>query len=284
MVEIPQAAMAFIGGSGTFALQFPEQLADKRISMLATDLVFPTPFGDSPPLKLFALQSAEGEKRVLAAKMHGRLEGVSWGNASQRLFWVLREAGVRQVVAEGGVGSVNHLLDPGDLIAVTDYIDYSLRRDTGLSSPFLLSMRKAICPDMQKEIVKTASSWQHGRVFQRGVYVVTDGRHFESPPEMAVFRQWGADVVGQTLCPEVYLAREIGACFAGLYLVVNYGEGIVKDWEREDLRDYFLHAAAPLGRVIVDVLASMPTPGKCSCAKLRLPTLLREENIGKAIL
>ena len=44
----------------------------------------------------------------------------------------------------------------------------------------------------------------------------TDGRHFESPAEIAMLNGH-ADIVGQSICPEVYLAREIGACYAGLY-------------------------------------------------------------------
>lgn len=47
-----------------------------------------------------------------------------------------------------------------------------------------------------------------------GVYAVTDGRHFESPAEVAMLKGH-ADIVGQSLCPEVYLAREISVCYAG---------------------------------------------------------------------
>ena len=42
-----------------------------------------------------------------------------------------------------------------------------------------------------------------------------------------------ADIVGQSIAPEVYLAREIGACYAGLYFTVNYGEGIRKAWSHQ---------------------------------------------------
>ncbi len=33
------------------------------------------------------------------------------------------------------------------------------------------------------------------------------------------------------MVPEVYLARAIGACYAGLYIVSNYGEGLITNWE-----------------------------------------------------
>ncbi|WP_340674370.1 hypothetical protein [Moorella sulfitireducens (nom. illeg.)] len=72
--------------------------------------------------------------------MHGRIPGVSWGESSQRLFHAFMQANVRKIIAEGGVGSVNHMLDPQDIVVVTDYIDFSMRRDVGLQEGYLSIM------------------------------------------------------------------------------------------------------------------------------------------------
>lgn len=281
-----QADIAFIGGSGTFSIRFPEDLNTPGIDVIADGLVVDTPFGPSPQLKIFALPGSPA-RRVITCKMHGRQPGVPWGQASQRLFWAFRAAGVRQIIAEGGVGSINHLLDPKDIVVVNDYIDQSLRKDVSLGEGYLLMMRQAICPDLHQALVQTARQhWQPsftqgaGRVFDRGIYLVTEGRHFESPAEIAAFRMMGADVVGQTLCPEVYLARELGACFAGIYLVVNYGEGVVKPWDHQVLKDLFFEEAYPFARLILAALEQLPVPGQCGCQDLRKPTMLKPENIG----
>ncbi len=287
--EIPQAELALIGGSGTFSLNFPDDLSMPGVRVVARDLVAETPFGASAPLKLFLLPTGP-PRRVLTVKMHGRRPGVSWGDASRRLFWVFKKAGVKKIVAEGGVGSVNPLLDPLDLVIPTDYLDFSLRRDVSLEEDYLCVMRQAICPLIHRTLAETAKTWTHGRVFPRGTYVVTDGRHFESPAEVSMFRQWGGDVVGQTLCPEVYLAREIGACYAGIYVVVNYGEGVVKPWDYGVLRDIFFNQAASLGRLLLQVLTEIPLNGRisgpktngdisCGCSGLRKPTLLRDQSV-----
>lgn len=75
--------------------------------------------------------------------MHGWRphEGIRRGEASQQLFWVFKEAGVKKIFAEGGVGSINRLLELRDLVIVDDYIDHSMRQDIGLGGPYLLSMR-----------------------------------------------------------------------------------------------------------------------------------------------
>jgi 5'-methylthioadenosine phosphorylase len=48
-----------------------------------------------------------------------------------------------------------------------------------------------------------------------------------------MFCSWNADIVGQGITPEVYLAREIGACYSGIYMVVYHAEGIIRDWKHK---------------------------------------------------
>jgi 5'-methylthioadenosine phosphorylase len=271
---VPQASIAFIGGSGTNSISFPEDL-DNAIAQVRQDrLVFETPFGATPPFKLFSLQTDNGQEgHVLTVRMHGWRQGVTRAAASRQVFWVLREAGVKRVVAEGGVGAINHLLRPRDLIVPSDYLDFSLRKDVSLGESHLMSMRRPACPDLRTLITREAES-REPRVFERGVYAVTDGRHFESPAEVAMFSRLGADVVGQSMCPEVYLAREIGACYARLDMVVNYAEGVVQDWEHTELKEIFYGDSTRIGRIILKVLRQISTDTDCECAGLRWPTML----------
>ena len=89
------------------------------------------------------------------------------------------------------------------------------------------------------------------KVLGEAVYAVTEGRHFESRAEIRLFSQWQITVVGQSLAPEVYLAREIGACYAGVYLVVNYAEGIAGDWSHDVLHNLFYSEAQTMGQLLI---------------------------------
>lgn len=272
--KIPAAGYAIIGGSSTFSIKFPDSLEEPDIEVIEDGMLFETPYGESPPLKLFKL----GDKSVLTCKMHGWRSGVSRADASRQIFWVFREAGVKNILVEGGVGAVNHLLNPRDVVIPTDYIDNSMRKDVNLGSDYLLIMRKAICPDLHASLMRAAEKVVPKRLFERGIYANTDGRHFESPAEVSVLKQWGADIVGQSICPEVYLAREIGACYAGVYLVVNYAEGIVEDWKHEELSSIFYGESEMVGRLLLDALrATGDNRSACECAGLRKPTLLKED-------
>lgn len=267
---VPAAEIAVIGGSGTLSADFPRNVEATELEILADDLRFATPFGESPAFRLFTVQG----RRVLTCRMHGWRSGVSRADASRQVFWVLREAGVTRVISEGGVGSVSHLLDPRDVVVPHDYIDLSLRKDVSLDTRYLLVMREPLCPEVRGQLVKTAEQIHDGRVFRRGVYAVTEGRHFESPAEVAMLKGH-ADIVGQSLCPEVYLAREIGACYSGLYIVVNYGEGVVQAWTHEELRQIFHDDAPVMGEILLQAIVALPRERNCECASLRKETLLK---------
>ena len=270
--KIPQADYAVVGGSGTLSSNFPANLPDADVTILADDLHFDTPYGQSPAFRLFSV----GEKKVLTCRMHGWRSGVTRADASRQVFWRFRAAGVKRGIAEGGVGTVNKLLDLRDFIIPDDYLDLSVRKDVMLDGRYLLIMRDALCPEMRQALIESTKKRFDGRVFIRGTYAVTDGRHFESPAEVAMMNGQ-ADIVGQSIAPEVYLAREIGACYAGLYFTVNYGEGIKAKWSHQDMADIFYDDAPMIGAIILETIRNVDADDRhCECLSLRKETLLKD--------
>ncbi|MDD2586483.1 MAG: MTAP family purine nucleoside phosphorylase [Syntrophomonadaceae bacterium] len=276
MVNIPICDFAYIGGSSTLNLEIPESLALDFVEVKQSGLCFDTPYGRSPEFKHLIIHGDYREKRILTCRMHGWRHGANRADASKQVFWVLKNSGVKKILAEGGVGAINHLLNPRDLVIPHDYIDYSVRKDVALDDKYLLVMRDAICPDMCQRLISFSREKWPARVFDRSIYVNTDGRHFESPAEVNMFRIAGGDIVGQSICPEVYLAREIGACYAGLYIVVNYAEGIVMPWQHDELAEIFYNEGQILGKIMLEFLRDLPIEQNCSCRDLRKDTLLKK--------
>ena len=269
--QIPAARYAVIGGSGTLSSDFPRASTADDVEILADGLHFTTPYGESPAFRLFSVAG----RRVLTCRMHGWRSGVTRADASRQVFWVLREAGVRRILSEGGVGTVNPLLDPRDFLIPDDYLDLSVRKDVMLDGRYLLVMRDALCAELRQTLIEETKKRYTGRIFDRGIYAVTDGRHFESPAEIAMM-QGHADIVGQSLAPEVYLAREIGACYAGLYFVVNYGEGI-RPWSHDTLEQIFYDDAPMIGDILLATIRSVSAEEtSCPCRSLRKETLLKD--------
>jgi 5'-methylthioadenosine phosphorylase len=269
--NVPAATLAVIGGSGSLAAAFPGDL-HPGARVLERDLVFETPWGDSPPFTLFELEG----RAALHVPLHGWRKGVSRGRASRQVFSVLHRAGVKRILSDAGVGSLNHLLDPGDLIVVDDFVDQTTDRDRyGLvAGGHLLIMRDPVCATGREALLEAARALApERRLFSRGTYVVTEGPRFESPAEVRHLRTLG-DVVGQSFCPEVWLARDIGACYAGVYLIVNYAEGVVRDWDHDVLASMFRGDASMMGRILLRALAALPAADDCRCRELRKPSLL----------
>jgi 5'-methylthioadenosine phosphorylase len=273
-VLVPAASFGVCGGSGSLSFDFPAALGDDRVEVLATDLVFETPFGTSPAFTHFRVTGPHGARDALAVKMHGWRRGVKRGDASLQTFWVFHEAGVGKVIADGGVGSLNHLLDPRDVVIPNDFIDLTVKQDIYVRGDHLLIMREPVCRELSGHLYAGASE-AFQRVFARGTYLVTDGPRFESIAEVDYMKRLGGDIIGQSFAPEVFLARDIGACYAGIYIVVNYGEGVVKEWEHAEMKAIFFDESATIAAIVVDTIANASlAEGACGCMEYRKPSLL----------
>lgn len=271
--HVPSAQIGICGGSGSLSFDFPGALADDRVEVLAEGLEFDTPFGRSPAFTHFRITGVHGTREALAVKMHGWRRGVKRADASLQVFWVFSEAGVVKVLADGGVGSLNHLLDPRDIVIPNDFIDLTTKQDIYVRGDHLLIMRKPICPELSSHLHAGASE-HFSRVFKRGTYLVTDGPRFESVAEVDYMKRLGGDVIGQSLAPEVFLARDIGACYAGIYIVVNYGEGVVREWEHDELKAVFFEESRTISQIVLDAAADTPLSQECGCMDHRKPSLL----------
>lgn len=270
MAEAPKTDWAIIGGSGTQGCDFPAA-ADAGANVLETGMVMETPHGDSPA---FNLIETAGGRRCLHVRLHGWRPGIPRGIASQQVFSVLAAAGVKRIISEAGVGSLNPLLDPRDVVIPDDYVDLTTDRDHGtVVGGKLLIMREPVCPSLANALHRAAVEHAAGRVFGRGTCVVTEGPRFESRAEIRMMQPHG-DVIGQSMCPEVWLARDIGAHYAALYVVVNYAEGVVRDWEHEVLKEIFEDDAVRQARIILEAIDAADEGAACACEELRKDTLL----------
>jgi 5'-methylthioadenosine phosphorylase len=119
---------------------------------------------------------------------------------------------------------------PGHLVLPHDVLDEKKSEDASFfegkrygflrSFPlFCLELRKAMAEGVSK-----AGLTMHGK----GLYVCTPGPRLETASQVRVYRHHGADLVGQALVPEVFLARELELCYAPLCYASYWAEGIAQ--------------------------------------------------------
>ncbi|HIC87939.1 MAG TPA: hypothetical protein EYP04_00830 [Anaerolineae bacterium] len=278
MRTVPEATIGLIGGSATVLCRVPEEVRDPDVELLERGLVFDTPFGPTARFKLLQIRAeatVDGvPRRVLYVPYHG------WRGAeghredlgySESVFWVFQQAGVRQILVDGTVGGVNPLLEVGDLVIPHDFIDLRTRTSTAFTQGVLVRMKEPTCPHIRRVLYQAALDGGFTRVFRRGVYAVAEGPRFESVTEVENMRRMGADIVAQSLAPEVYFARALRMCYAGLYLVGNFAEGVNEEWETQDYWDVCQRLARPVAQVMFSALKRVRAAPDCRCASYTQP-------------
>jgi 5'-methylthioadenosine phosphorylase len=270
MIEknIPKVLYCHIGGSGTWGCEFPEDVHFEGLTVLRSGMEFETPYGTTVPMKLYELDASvtadHKTRQVLYCPFHGWAHLSPFNDRpSERLFWVLKQAGVKYIMADGSGGGINPLMEPGDLIAPLDFIDLT-KRISYLEefTPLITRMRDIICPDLHEILVEEASK-DFRRVFGRGIYAVSEGPRFESAAEVQMLYNMHADICGQTMMPEAALARAIGAHYASIYLISNFAEGINPDWKKP-IHQIYEETAPKIGRIMIRSIAAID-PEKITC-------------------
>lgn len=134
--------------------------------------------------------------------------------------------GARNVLCTGLALSVLADLLPGNIVVVTDHINF-----TGLNpligapagGKAMVNMNEAYDKRLARRI-KTAAA-AGGVSVHEGVMMWFSGPSFETPAEAKVARQLGAELIGWTIVPECILARRFGLPFAGIAVVTDFGAG-----------------------------------------------------------
>ncbi|MDR1972954.1 MAG: MTAP family purine nucleoside phosphorylase [Treponema sp.] len=269
MQNVPKVSFAIIGGSGTWAGDFPESAGFEGVTVLERGLEFETPFGTTVPMKLAEISSAltqdRSPRRFLTVPFHGYRSLAPHDNPSEQIFWVFQQAGVKVITAEGSGGGINRLLDPGDIVIPHDFFDMTKRpSNIHRFNKNIVRMASPTCSYLRSLLYEKAGR-EYRRVFSRGLYANTEPPRFETASEIRFLAGVGCDICGHTMVPEVYLARAIGACYAAAYLVSNYAEGVEDpSWKGSSIFEHYADSAAKIGRVTLGVVAAWDAE-KCGC-------------------
>ena len=284
--EIPEVGMAVIGGSAIMGSGFPTDF--DGVEVIREGVVFETPFGPTAPFT----HASVGGREFLYVPFHGitrEIRNTEPDSAGERVFTVLMRAGVRKIIGCALCGSTNRLLDPGDAVIPDGFVDYTTKRPQSLTRSLrrrgvevestMYRLTSPFCPGLSRLLVAGCKRAGFSRVFGRGVVGVSEGPRLESPSEIRVrYTDRGIDVVTMNLVPEVFFAREIGACYAALELVSNHGEGLdFEDWSGPSaFGDFQRRWARPSAEAILWALRNTdPKDEGCGCSRHRWKTIVQ---------
>lgn len=241
--------------------------------------VFSTPYGDSCPVHFFRHNGLE----FAVLSRHGEAGydiSAPFLNPKANLY-ALKALGIQKILAWVAPGSLQEELSPGDLVIPHDVLDEGRSGPqtffTGVGWGFIRH-NPLFCPELRASLMDSLQGVPF-KVHQQGIYVATTGPRLETAAEIRKFRLLGGDLVGQTLVPEVFLARELELCYTALTYVVNYAEGLLdRPYQpgvlfeglatpKEMAQVAALEAAFP--ELILKILPTLAaTPRACPCPRL----------------
>lgn len=143
---------------------------------------------------------------------------------------VLAALGVKTLVLTNACGGVNLSFRPGDLMLISDHINYSganplVGPNLDAFGPRFPDMSDLYTASLRRSIKEQASA--AGIELQEGVYAMYSGPNYETPAEIRMFRILGADTVGMSTVPEALVAGHCGMQVVGISCVTNMAAGVL---------------------------------------------------------
>lgn len=181
----------------------------------------------------------------------------------------MKDLGVEEILSTAAVGSCNPNFEPGSLVILDDFIDFTKSRQAtffdGIHNDVRhIEMSHPFCRTLKRDLLEIASK-EGVKLLEGGIYATTEGPRFETPAEIKFYSMIGANLVGMTVGTEATLARELGICYESVAIVVNWCSGI-----EDNIDDSFIQKAMGENkRILTDLfikcLAEKRGEKICSC-------------------
>ena len=219
----PQVALILGTGLGSVA----ERIEDAVRLPYASVPHFPTSMVDTHAGEL-VLGTLAG-KQVMA--LSGRFHAYE-GYTLQEVTFPVRVAkalGAQYLIVANAAGGVNPLFKAGDLMLITDHINFlGLNPLVGPNDdsfgPRFFPVADAWDQDLRAKVKAIAR--QEAVTLHEGVYVAFRGPSFETPAEIRMAQGWGGDAVGMSSVPDCLIARHCGMKVVGISCLTNMGAGL----------------------------------------------------------
>jgi len=204
----------------------------------AVDIVAAIPYGEIPGALASTVIGHSG--RLIFAKigatpvvmMQGRNHYYEGHSLEDVVFLprLMAKLGARVVAVTNAAGGINAEYAAGDLMMISDHINYlganPLRgpNDDDLG-PRFPDMSDIYSKELRAVAREVAASM--GVTLREGVYLATSGPSYETPAEIRAFRVMGADAVGMSTVPEAIAYSQMGVKVLGISCITNMAAGIL---------------------------------------------------------
>lgn len=236
----------------------------------AVDAEAEVPYAEIPH---FPVPTAAGHRgRLVVGHLEGRavaaLEGrchLYEGYTAEQVGFPIRALaalGVRTLLVTNAAGGINRTFRRGDLMIITDHINFSGTNPLVGPNDDALGPR---FPDMSSaydaglRALADRAAREEGIPVRDGVYVGVLGPSYETPAEIEMLARWGADAVGMSTVAEVIAARHAGVRVLGIAAITNViGPAIPGPVTHDDVLSAAQELAPRFVRLVRRILKELP--------------------------
>ena len=173
---------------------------------------------------------------------------------------VMSELGVESMIVTNAAGGVNRDFTPGDLMMITDHINFFgtnplIGANDEERGPRFPDLSQAYDLEYQTFIKEAASELD--LPLKEGVYFGMTGPTYESPAEIRMINTLGGDSVGMSTVPEVIVARHAGIRVAGISCITNFAAGLGGELNHEDVIEVSTKIRSSFKSLVVTLLEKM---------------------------
>jgi len=167
---------------------------------------------------------------------------------------LMKMLGAKILFLTNASGGINADFSAGDFMLIKDHISCFAPNplvganidEIGTRFP---DMSEIYNKNLQEEIRIAAN--KHGIKLQEGIYLQLTGPSFESPAEIKMLRNFGADAVGMSTVVEAITANHMGMQICGISCVCNLAAGMTDNPLTHDEVQAAANNAAPLFKKLI---------------------------------
>ncbi|MCL1805657.1 MAG: purine-nucleoside phosphorylase [Clostridiales bacterium] len=227
------------------------------------------PYGDIPH---FAVSTAPGHHgRLIIGKLNGKAilcmqgrfhyyEGYAMGQVTYPVR-MMKALGIETLILTNASGGLNPSFSAGDLMLITDHINHMgvnplIGPNEDSFGPRFPDMTMAYSREL-KQAARDAAK-RLAIDLREGVYVAFTGPSYETPAEIRMFQQLGADAVGMSTVPEAIVASHSGMRLLAISCVTNLAAGILDvPLSGEEVVEAANQAGAKFTALLAEIIGSI---------------------------
>lgn len=255
MSVLPRLAVVLGSGLGGFA----EELENPTIIPTKTIPYYPV-----STVPGHAGRWVVGEMRgVMLLCIQGRVhyyEGYSLADVTYYVH-LLKALGIKKLIITTACGGLNPDFRPGDLMLMTDQINFTfdnplVGRPENLLGPRFPDLSKAF--DAAMIAIAEQVGRNQGHPFRKGVFCWVAGPNYETAAEVRALRTLGADAVSMSTAPEVIVANQRFMRVLGISLITNPATGLSPSpLSHEEVTAVAAHAGVRLSSLLQEIIVKI---------------------------